>query len=278
MAGKREKKRNCLRLPAAVILLAAAGMLLTGAKREGSVVTSPAEDPVPMVEAAAVLPMVMPVPVEEEITPVAVEPEVKEPFAPVEESEAVEDAYFETAAFLGDSRTEGFKLYSGLEYGTYYYAMGATVESVFTKDVPTPAGEKPLLDAMAEGEFERIYVMLGVNELGWKGTQLFFDHYGAVIDRLKADHPDAEIFLQSILPVGTKQEKKNNYVNNPRIREYNEVIFALAEQKECFYLDVASAVTDENGRLRDSWTYDGVHLYIKGSQAWLDYLKTHTVS
>ena len=287
MAGKREKKRNRLRLPAAVVLLAAAGGLLTGAAGVQGIVTSPVEEPVPMVDAAAMLPaamekaalpVVMPVPLEEEITPAALEPEVKEPFAPVAESGAVEDAYFETAAFLGDSRTQGFMLYSGLDYGTYYYAMGATVESVFTKAVPTPAGEMPLLDAMAEGEFERIYVMLGVNELGWKGTQLFFDHYGAVIDRLKADHPDAEIFLQSILPVGTKQEEKHNYVNNPRIREYNEVIFALAEQKDCCYLDVASAVTDENGRLRSDWTYDGVHLYIKGSQAWLDYLKTHTVS
>ena len=285
MAGKREKKRNRLRLPAVVILLAA-GALLAGGGNTSLAGHSPIE-PVSEVRAAALLPAdmgqaalspVRPLGAEEEITPAAVEPELEEPFAPVPEREAVEDAYFETAAFLGDSRTEGFKLYSGLNYGSYYYAMGATVESVFTKVVPTPAGEMPLLDAMAEGEFERIYVMLGVNELGWKGTQLFFDHYGAVIDRLKADHPDAEIFLQSILPVGKKQEEKNNYVNNPRIAEYNEVIFTLAEQKECYYLDVAPVVTDEEGRLRSDWTYDGVHLYIKGSQAWLEYLKTHTVS
>ena len=247
MAGKRVKKQNRLRMPAAVILLAA-GAMLAGIQEECRVVTSPAEEPVPMVAAAAVLPermerfpvhregistqiLVGPFALPEDaITPEA--PEIQEPFDPVvNESAAVDDAYFETAAFLGDSRTEGFKLYSGLKYGTYYYAMGATVDSVFTKKVPTSAGEMPLLDAMAEGAFERIYVMLGVNELGWKGTQLFFDHYSAVIDRLKEDHPNAQIFLQSILPVGTKQENKNNYVNNPRIREYNAVILALAEQK-----------------------------------------------
>ena len=280
MTGKREKKRNRLRMSATVVTLVAASLLVTGGQRSAAVVTSPVEEPVPMAEAATMLPVSMLLETEgEKITPLAsAVPREEKPFGPVAESEAVEDTYFETAAFLGDSRTEGFKLYSGLEYGSYYYAMGATVESVFTKEVDTPVGKMPLLDALAQGEFERIYVMLGVNELGWKGTQLFFDHYGAVIDRLKTDHPEAEIFLQSILPVGTKQEEKNNYVNNPRIREYNEVIFALAEQKHCFYLDVASAVTDENGRLRDGWTYDGVHLYIKGSQVWLDYLKTHTVS
>ena len=197
---------------------------------------------------------------------------------PVPERPPVEDTYFDDAVFLGDSRTDGLRLYSGLSHGTFLCATGATVESVFTKSVETAVGTMPLLDALATLECGKIYVMLGVNELGWKGTQLFFDHYGAVIDRLKADHPDAEIFLQSILPVGKKQEEKNNYVNNPRIAEYNEVIFALAEQKECYYLDVAPVVTDEEGRLRSDWTYDGVHLYIKGSQAWLEYLKTHTVS
>ena len=79
-----------------------------------------------------------------EITPLVTEPP---PFDPVvAESEAVEDAWFEAAAFLCDSRTQGFMLYSGLNYGTYYYSQGATVDSVFHKAVATPAGEMPLLD------------------------------------------------------------------------------------------------------------------------------------
>ena len=51
----------------------------------------------------------------------------EEPFGPVPESEAVEDTYFEDAVFLGDSRTEGFRLYSGLKTGTYLCGVGATV-------------------------------------------------------------------------------------------------------------------------------------------------------
>ena len=35
---------------------------------------------------------------------------LEEPFAPVPESEAVDDTYFEDAVFLGDSRTEGMPL------------------------------------------------------------------------------------------------------------------------------------------------------------------------
>ena len=274
MVGKRVKKKK-MRLPAVVVLLAAMMTVLTTAGPRGAAADSPlgslAE---PAAESTA--PAARPVPAETEKVPPETD-DPPEPFAPVPEGGPVEDTYFEDAAFLGDSRTEGFHLYSGLKAGAYYYSVGATVESVFSKKVETPAGKMPLLDAMAEEDFGKIYVMLGVNELGWSKTETFHDQYAKVIDRLRSDHPDAEIILQSILPVSAKQEKKKTYVNNGRIAAYNEVIFQLAEEKDCALVDAAEAVTDENGCLRAAWSPDGVHLNIKGCQAWLEYLRTHPV-
>ena len=274
MVGKRVKKKK-MRLPAVVVLLAAMMTVLTTAGPRGAAADSPlgslAE---PAAESTA--PAARPVPAETEKVPPETD-DPPEPFAPVPEGGPVEDTYFEDAAFLGDSRTEGFHLYSGLKAGAYYYSVGATVESVFSKKVETPAGKMPLLDAMAEEDFGKIYVMLGVNELGWSKTETFHDQYAKVIDRLRSDHPDAEIILQSILPVSAKQEKKKTYVNNGRIAAYNEVIFQLAEEKDCAFVDAAEAVTDENGCLRAAWNSDGVHLNVKGCRAWLEYLRTHPV-
>ena len=274
MVGKRVKKKK-MRLPAVVVLLAAMMTVLTTAGPRGAAADSPLESPLePAAETVA--PVARPVPAETEKTlPETDDP--PEPFAPVPEGGPVEDTYFEDTAFLGDSRTEGFHLYSGLKTGAYYCSVGATVESVFSKAVETPAGKMPLLDAMAKEDFGKIYVMLGVNELGWSKTETFRDQYAKVIDRLHSDHPDAEIILQTILPVSAKQEKKKTYVNNGRIAAYNEVIFRLAEEKSCDLVDVAEAVTDENGCLRAAWSPDGVHLNIKGCQAWLEYLRTHPV-
>lgn len=274
MVGKRVKKKK-MRLPAVMVLLAAMMTVLTTAGPRGAAADSPLESP-PEPAAERTVPVVVPVPAEtEEVLPETDDP--PKPFAPVPEGGPVEDTYFEDAAFLGDSRTEGFHLYSGLKAGAYYYSVGATVESVFSKEVETPAGEMPLLDAMAEEDFGKIYVMLGVNELGWSKTETFRDQYAKVIDRLRADHPDAEIILQSIPPVSAKQEKKKTYVNNGRIAAYNEVIFQLAEEKDCALVDAAEAVTDENGCLRAEWNSDGVHLNVKGCRAWLEYLRTHPV-
>ena len=276
MVGKRVKKRK-MRIPAVLVLLAVMLTVLTAAGPRSVAADSPLESAVePAAESA--VPAARLAPAETEEAPPEPEETVPpEPFAPVPEGGPVEDTYFEDAAFLGDSRTEGFHLYSGLKAGTYYYSVGATVESVFSKKVETPAGKMSLLDAMAEEDFGKVYVMLGVNELGWSKTETFHDQYAKVIDRLRKDHPDAEIVLQSILPVSAKQEAKKTYVNNERIAVYNEVIYQLAEEKGCALVDVAEAVTDDDGCLRAEWNSDGVHLNVKGCRVWLEYLRTHPV-
>ena len=199
--------------------------------------------------------------------------------AELPETPPMTDAYFADALFLGDSRTEGFQLYSGLTTGMYYHAVGATVDSVVTRPTQrVPGGKKvPLVEAMAQEHPAKIYVMLGVNELGWPGTDKFHDRYALLIDRLRQDHPGAELVLQSILPVSAKQQAKQTYVNNDRIAAYNQVIRRLAVEKQCWYLDVSTPVTGEDGCLIPELTPDGVHLNGAGCRIWLETLRRHGV-
>lgn len=196
------------------------------------------------------------------------DPEPEEP--PVLSDEKL----FSSAAFVGDSRTEGFQLYSGLKEGAYFCAVGATVQSVMEKPTQDgPGGKEPILDALARGSYDRIYIMLGVNELGWYRTEDFTQQYERVIDRIQADHPEARIAIESLLPVSAAQDKKRSYVNNERIRLFNGLLEELAEETGCVFLDSASAVADENGTLPAEWTTDGVHLNSAGCRKWLEYLR-----
>ena len=281
MAEKREKRRNWKRAPAVLVMLAAAAALLTPAGPAGAV-REPAQRKARNTVAAA---RTFGNAKQDAAAGVkrtqreASAVEAEELFGPVPESEAVEDTYFEDAVFLGDSRTEGFHLYSGLKTGTCLYGVGATVESVFTKKA-WPAGERegvPLLDALAEIECGKVYLMLGINELGWSRKETFHDQYARVIDRIREDHPDAEIVLQTILPVSAKQDAKGSYVNNERIGVYNGVIRALAEEKACSLVDVTEVLTGEDGCLPKDLNFDGVHLNPAGCRIWLDYLRTHSV-
>ena len=273
MAGKREKKEKKLRLPGALMILAALSVMLSMGGPHGAAVNSPAEtvepELPPVVEAA------------EEAAVPAAEPEMigEAVWAgPVPESALVEDTYFDDVVFLGDSRTDGLRLYSGLQHGTFLCSTGATVESVFSKAVETPAGELPLLDALAALDCGKIYIMLGINELGWNGTETFRTQSTELIQRLRKDHPDAEIVIQSILPVSAEKDAEGRYVNNGRIKEYNQVWLELAEEFDVAYLNVAEGVAGEDGLLPSELCYDGVHLNQAGCQMWLDYLRTHAIN
>lgn len=289
--GKRElrRPRRSIRFLAGALLMVC--LLLTptvSAGASGEREAEPQAAPVSVSAEIPAFPAQKSVPEAAELPPEAL-PQVRatEPEQPEEPSSAsepdipdapVEDSYFEDAVFLGDSRTEGFHLYSGLETGQYLFATGATVESVFSKATQeTEQGKVSMLDALDGLEFSKLYIMLGVNELGWPKTEQFHDQYAKLIDRVRESHPDARIALQSILPISAKQEAKGSYVNNGRIAEFNAIIVQLAEEKDCTYLDVASAVTGEDGCLRAEETTDGIHLNTKGCVRWLEYLKEHPI-
>lgn len=289
--GKRElrRPRRSIRFLAGALLMVC--LLLTptvSAGASGEREAEPQAAPVSVSAEIPAFPTQKSAPEAAELPPEAL-PQVRaaEPAQPEEPSSAsepdipdapVEDSYFEDAVFLGDSRTEGFHLYSGLETGQYLFATGATVESVFSKATQeTEQGKVSMLDALDGLEFSKLYIMLGVNELGWPKTEQFHDQYAKLIDRVRESHPDARIALQSILPISAKQEAKGSYVNNGRIAEFNAIIVQLAEEKDCTYLDVASAVTGEDGCLRAEETTDGIHLNTKGCVRWLEYLKEHPI-
>lgn len=277
MEGKRERVRR-RRLPGVMAALAAATLLLTTGASGGTAVSSPlaeAAEPVPYKAA----PAAGKIGTGTEARAKALPEETESLPCPLPETEAVEDTYFDGAVFLGDSRTEGLSLYSGLKTGYFYTAVGATVESVFSKkNFETEGGEKvPLLDAVAEQDCDKIYIMLGINELGWSKVKTFHDQYAKLVDRVRTDHPEAKIVLQSIPPVSAKQEAKKTYVNNARIAEYNGVIQALAEEKECYFLDVAACLTGGDGLLPKDLNFDGIHLNPAGCKVWLNYLRTHSL-
>ena len=283
MAGKRlhikKGRRLWLLLLLAVVLCP---LLRTAEARTTAPETPPGEDtalPAPTDTVNIDTEGTVPDAPEEQSPDMALQPE--EPlWTPVAESAPVTDDYFDDVAFVGDSRTDGFRLYSGLERGTYFYVTGETVSSaVEQQNWKTDSGRKiSLADAVASSGCGKIYLMLGVNELGWKGTDIFRGHAENLIRRLKADHPDAELVIQSLLPVSTEQDAKGSYVNNQRILAYNQVWRELAEENGCAYVDVAEALTGEDGCLPEELSFDGVHLNRAGCRLWLDYLRTHSVA
>lgn len=196
--------------------------------------------------------------------------------APVPGSEAVEDAWFADAAFIGDSRTEGLALYTTLKPGGTFAYRGLNVQSARTdRVIKVDGGKYTAVEALKRGTFAKVYLSLGVNELGWYNNERYYQNYADLIDLVRAAQPDAEIYLQTLIPV-TAEKSASSYINNPTILVYNDLIKTLAEEKQVFLVDVWSAFADGDGALPAAGSVDGVHLTKAYYAQWLDYLKTHT--
>jgi lysophospholipase L1-like esterase len=196
----------------------------------------------------------------------------------IPEAEAVESDYFSDTCFIGDSRTEGFKLYSGLETADILAARSISCANIYnTQAVKIGDHFVTILEALAEKEYGKIYIMLGINEIGMK-TASYYDAFDTLIDRIKNVQPNAQIYIEAIIPVAdTAAETHGAHFNNERIREHNEALRQIAVEKNVFYMDTYSVFADENGALLDGASNDGIHLNPKYCKVWLTYLLTHTI-
>lgn len=197
---------------------------------------------------------------------------------PVPVSDTIENDYFNDAVFIGDSRTEGFIINTGLSDAIAYTHKGLMVDTVFTSPVINKNGSKlSVMDALKTTSFSKVYIMLGINETGWPYSSIFIEKYGKIIDEIKNINPSASIYVQAILPVSNQVSSTHSYVKNEKINEFNALIQEMAKEKQVYYIDTGSAVCDASGNLPAEAATDGIHLKKDYCNKWLDYLKTHTV-
>lgn len=191
----------------------------------------------------------------------------------------VENDYFDDAVFIGDSRTRSLQLYADLENTTFLADTGLTIYTVLDKKLtPSTSNTKTTVtDYLAEHQFKKVYVMLGINELGTGTAESFCRSYSEVLDKLRELQPDAIIYVQAILHISESKDKEHTYINNAAIIERNEALKSLADNEHIFWLDSNPSICDENGYLIDDYTFDGVHLQAKFVYLWTDYLKQHAV-
>ena len=189
----------------------------------------------------------------------------------------VDNSYFDDAVFIGNSRTEGLKMYSGLSNATFITEVGLTVDSIFTDYCNISGGGKArAFDQLASMEFGKVYIMLGMNELGWVYESVFKEDYGKIIDKIREINPDATIYIQSIMPVSKWKDSTDDVYTIANVERLNAQLRDLADEKEVWYVDVAAGVMDEDGYLPYEATGDGVHLTPEYCVKWMDYLRTHT--
>jgi lysophospholipase L1-like esterase len=127
----------------------------------------------------------------------------------------------------------------------------------------TTAGILRRLGDFAQTNPDRIYVMAGINDLlRGVGDREILENMEAIVARLRQMHPQAEIFVQSILPT------RNGEISNQRIARLNRNFKAIARSQGAIYTNLYERFSDSQGRLSPHLTTDGIHLNPQGYQIW----------
>ena len=205
--------------------------------------------------------------------------ETQEEEWPVREFETVDQSYFDDALFIGDSRMVGMSEYSGLDNATYYAEVGLTIYSLFDEPIaPLADGSMGTLEqALREKQFGKIYLMVGINELGTGTREKFLETYSAAVEHIKELQPNAIIFIQGILYVTEERSAKDEYINNLNIQLRNMDISKLADQRRTFYIDVNTVYSDGKGNLSTEYTFDSAHLKAACYDQWVTFLMEHGI-
>lgn len=170
--------------------------------------------------------------------------------------------FFAKSVFVGDSITEG------LSYCDYMNESNVVAEKGMTV-----AKAKKRVNDIVSPKPENIFIMFGMNDVLYgMSSEKFALSYLELIKMIKAKLPDANIYIESILPVEAKVEKKKPALNNRNIENFNRALIDMAKREDINYLNVASVVTKSSENLHEG---DGIHYKYKFYDLWLEYIKNN---
>lgn len=204
------------------------------------------------------------------------EPEETEPAEPTPTFTTAPEGYFSDALIIGDSRTEGMRMCADIPGATYFCSVGMGVTGAFYEAVSIDGlGTYTLDSLLAAKQFGKVYIMLGINDIGGDIDTLAA-RFGTLVDKVRTALPDALIIIEANLRVTAGYN--STMVTNERIDKFNELISHYADNETIFYLDVNPLFDDGTGKgLNPSISPDGLH--VPGAQyvEWANWIMNHAV-
>lgn len=187
-------------------------------------------------------------------------------------------SYFEDALFIGDSRTVGLYEYGDLGNAIVLADSGMSVYKIFKQSFSLDSGERLTLEELlAQKTFGKIYIMLGINELGYNFEQTV-RVYKEMVDTIEASQPNALIFLQANLHITEKKSGTSSIYNNANINRFNSEVEKMTDSKKRFYLNANELFDDEKGNLSTEYTVDESHVLGKYYADWVDWILKYAVA
>ena len=196
-------------------------------------------------------------------------------------TEVVGDDYFADTLFIGDSRMLGLSMTWKNSGATFYSAVGLSINQLNTKKVIKISADTSytVMEAIENDgkDYKRVYLMFGLNELGWGYPSVFVRSVKTAIDQIKLLCPNAEFCIMGIMPIAADKSVSiyTGAVANARIREFNTLLLGLSSDIGGWYLDTYNLLADSEGNLPDGFAGDGIHMYSEQNKKIIEFISSH---
>lgn len=185
-------------------------------------------------------------------------------------------ANFGNVLFIGDSRTVGLKDYANLGTADIFAENGLNVFRLFKDAVVVPGRGKLTLESILDAkQYDKIYIMLGINEIGYDLDRVIV-FYGKALDAIQARQPDATVYIQANLMIQKSRSDRDSVYNNTNMRYLNDHMAAFADGVKRIFIDVNPLFSDGAGNLSAQYAYDDFHLLGNYYTVWADWLYENT--
>ena len=195
---------------------------------------------------------------------------------------AAPEGYFADALFIGDSRMVGVGSYApqkGLLQGAKYYADTGLASYKFGKNESSSLdfkGQK-FADVLASNKFGKVYLMMGINELG-NNHEATAKKFSALISQIQTAQPGVLIYVCANLHVTANPKTAYpKLVNNTNINALNSALQTICDNSTIYYLDVNPIFCDEKGYFKSDLTTDGVHPKAVGYIDWAKWFEQNVI-
>ncbi len=180
--------------------------------------------------------------------------------------------------FIGDSRTVGLSEYACIDDADFFSDVGMSVYNIYQKTISVPAvGKVTLHELLTHKTYHKIYIMLGINEMGYDFDNIVV-HYKKLVEFINEKQPEATLFIQANLHVTKLPSHSDKVINNHNINQLNTALSKIADNTKIFYLDVNFMFDDENGHLSSDKSNDNTHLYAKYYAEWGKWIINQTAA
>ena len=205
-----------------------------------------------------------------------------ETITPTENTQATQDAYAAKLSeageytidqtntlFIGDSRAVGLMEYGGNDLINFFSDVGMSLYKMdnYALNVKDK-GKLTLNELLTNYQYQTIFIMLGLNDLGYNFESLT-NHYSNLVSTIAQVQPNSKIILIKNLHLTANRSDYDATFNNSNINLLNNFIATLADNTNIYCIDTNHYYDDQYGNLNTEYSNDDTHLYAKYYTQWL---------